>query len=236
MAIVEPLGPSTSWPGRTLTSARCGRKMASMMPLSCCRGGRKRSPSRSACPRYSVTRSTPRAGPPPPGAETGPASCAGRWRSRSATACRPRRAGPTRICMPFYCGQRRFDEAERCFAEGIAYCDEHDIGTYSTCLRGERTGALEKTGRWEESASLSVELLADGGASPVNQINPLTSLGRIRARRAAPGCLGMPRRGGGSRGRERRAAVARARAPGPRRGVLAGGRASLSRTRSRAGR
>ena len=27
-----------------------------------------------------------------------------------------------------YCGQRRFDEAERCFAEGVAYCDEHDIG------------------------------------------------------------------------------------------------------------
>jgi DNA-binding CsgD family transcriptional regulator/tetratricopeptide (TPR) repeat protein len=86
-----------------------------------------------------------------------------------------------------YCGQRRFDEAERCFADGIAYCDEHDIGTYSICLRGERTGALEKTGRWEESASLSTQLLADGGASPVNRINPLTSLGRIRARQGTPG-------------------------------------------------
>lgn len=87
-----------------------------------------------------------------------------------------------------YCGQRRFTEAERWFAEGIAYCDEHDIGTYSTCLRGERAGALEKMGRWEESASLSEELLLHTGASPVNRINPLTSLGKVRARQGAPGC------------------------------------------------
>jgi DNA-binding CsgD family transcriptional regulator len=87
-----------------------------------------------------------------------------------------------------YCGQRRFDEAERCFAEAIAYCDEHDIGSYGTCLRGERTGALEMMGRWDEAASLSMELLTEGGASPVNRIGPLTSLGRIRARRGAPGC------------------------------------------------
>jgi tetratricopeptide (TPR) repeat protein len=82
-----------------------------------------------------------------------------------------------------YAAQRRLDEAERCFAEGIAYCDEHDIGTYGTCLRGERTSTLEKRGRWDESASLGVELLTGSGASPVNRINPLMSLGKIRARR-----------------------------------------------------
>jgi DNA-binding CsgD family transcriptional regulator/tetratricopeptide (TPR) repeat protein len=86
-----------------------------------------------------------------------------------------------------YCRQRRFAEADRCFAEGIAYCDEHDIGTYGACLRGEQAGALEKMGRWEESASLSEELLA-GGASPVNRINPLTNLGKVRARQGASGC------------------------------------------------
>jgi len=86
-----------------------------------------------------------------------------------------------------YSIQRRFGEAERCFAEAIAYCDEHDIGTYGTCLRGERTGLLEKTGRWEESASLSAELLAHAGASPVNRINPLMSLGKIQARRGEAG-------------------------------------------------
>jgi DNA-binding CsgD family transcriptional regulator/tetratricopeptide (TPR) repeat protein len=87
-----------------------------------------------------------------------------------------------------YCDHRRFGEAESCFAEGIAYCDEHDIGTYSYCLRGERASALEKMGRLEESASLSEELLTSGVPSPVNLINPLTSLGTVRARQGAPGC------------------------------------------------
>jgi len=82
-----------------------------------------------------------------------------------------------------YAAERRLDEAQRCFVEGIAYCDEHDIGTYGTCLRGERTGVLEKAGRWDESASLCVELLTGRGASPVNRINPLMSLGKIQARR-----------------------------------------------------
>jgi DNA-binding CsgD family transcriptional regulator len=87
-----------------------------------------------------------------------------------------------------YCGQRRFGEAERCFAEGVAYCDEHDIGAYGICMRGERVGVLEKMGRWEESASLSEELLTRSGASPVNRINPLTGLGKVRARQGATGC------------------------------------------------
>jgi DNA-binding CsgD family transcriptional regulator/tetratricopeptide (TPR) repeat protein len=87
-----------------------------------------------------------------------------------------------------YRGLMRFGEAERVFAEGIAYCDEHDIGTYGICLRGGRTDALEQLGRWEESAALSEELLTHSGASPVNRIIPLVSLGKVQARRGAPGC------------------------------------------------
>ena len=82
---------------------------------------------------------------------------------------------------------RRFAEADRWFTEGIAYCDEHDITTYSTCLRGERTSTLAMTGRWDESAALSLWLLGQGHASPVNRINPLTSLGLVRTRRAEEG-------------------------------------------------
>jgi tetratricopeptide (TPR) repeat protein len=85
-----------------------------------------------------------------------------------------------------YTDQRRFAEAERCFADGIAYCDEHDIGTSGIYLRGARTAALEMLGRWEESASLSVELITHSGASPVNRINPLTSLGKSGRGRARP--------------------------------------------------
>jgi DNA-binding CsgD family transcriptional regulator/tetratricopeptide (TPR) repeat protein len=86
-----------------------------------------------------------------------------------------------------HCGHRQFAEAERYFADGIAYCDEHDISTFARCLRGERTGALDEMGRWDESVALSLELLRDAGASLFNRMRPLISLGKIRARRGEAG-------------------------------------------------
>ncbi len=90
------------------------------------------------------------------------------------------------ICS-MYCGQRRFAEAEQYFAAGVAYCDEHDISTFGTCLRGGRTDFMAQTGRWDEAVALSLELLSGSGASPINRICPLTSLAVIRARRDEPG-------------------------------------------------
>jgi DNA-binding CsgD family transcriptional regulator/tetratricopeptide (TPR) repeat protein len=86
-----------------------------------------------------------------------------------------------------YCSELRYTEAEPYFNRGVAYCDEHDIGTFGICLRGEHTGTLEMLGRWDESAALSRELLTQRQASPVNRINPLMSLGKILARRGEPG-------------------------------------------------
>jgi DNA-binding CsgD family transcriptional regulator/tetratricopeptide (TPR) repeat protein len=86
-----------------------------------------------------------------------------------------------------YCSELRFTEADPYFADGVAYCDESDIGTFGICLRGEHTLTLEMLGQWDESAALSRELLTQSGASPVNRITPLTSLGKILARRGEPG-------------------------------------------------
>jgi DNA-binding CsgD family transcriptional regulator len=86
-----------------------------------------------------------------------------------------------------YCGELRFSDAAPYFADGIAYCDEHDIGTFGICLRGEHTSTLEMLGRWDQAAALSRDLLTRSGASPVNRINPLTSLGKILARQGEPG-------------------------------------------------
>jgi len=35
-----------------------------------------------------------------------------------------------------------FDDAERYYAEGIAYCEERELGVFSTCLTGGRASAL----------------------------------------------------------------------------------------------
>jgi DNA-binding CsgD family transcriptional regulator/tetratricopeptide (TPR) repeat protein len=82
--------------------------------------------------------------------------------------------------------QRRFAEAERYFTEGVAYCDERDIGSHATFLRGERVVALARTGRWDEAVTLSTELLASAEPSPLYRLHPLHVLGVIRARRGQP--------------------------------------------------
>jgi DNA-binding CsgD family transcriptional regulator/tetratricopeptide (TPR) repeat protein len=86
-----------------------------------------------------------------------------------------------------YAGQRRFAEAERYFTDGVVYCDEHDLGTYTVFLRGERAVALERTGRWDEAMALSTELLASADLSSLYRVFPLLVLGMIRARRGEPG-------------------------------------------------
>jgi DNA-binding CsgD family transcriptional regulator/tetratricopeptide (TPR) repeat protein len=85
-----------------------------------------------------------------------------------------------------YCQQRRFAEAERSFAAGIAYCEDHDLATFATCLRGGRAIAMERTGQWEEAVALTEQLLGIV-ASPVNRLLPQLSLGKIRARRGDGG-------------------------------------------------
>ncbi|MEP6665720.1 MAG: AAA family ATPase, partial [Nocardioidaceae bacterium] len=82
-----------------------------------------------------------------------------------------------------YTGAMKIADGEGIFVEGIAYCDEHDIATFGTCLRGERSSVMEKLGRWDEAESLAEALLQQVGPSPVNRRNPLLSLGKLRARR-----------------------------------------------------
>jgi DNA-binding CsgD family transcriptional regulator/tetratricopeptide (TPR) repeat protein len=86
-----------------------------------------------------------------------------------------------------YVGDRDWAVAERYFTEGVAYCDDHDITTYSIFLRSERTSALERTGRWDEAVAICHELLRKGGPSPNIRLCPLNRLGTIRARRSEHG-------------------------------------------------
>ena len=52
-----------------------------------------------------------------------------------------------------HCGNRDYAKADPYFHDGVAYCEDHDLGTYDNCLRGVRTSALERLGRWDESAA-----------------------------------------------------------------------------------
>jgi DNA-binding CsgD family transcriptional regulator/tetratricopeptide (TPR) repeat protein len=77
----------------------------------------------------------------------------------------------------------RYDDAGRYYTEGMAYCDDRELGVFSTCLSGGRASALLKVGRWDEAAAISAQMLSRPGISPVNRLNPLIALGAVRGRR-----------------------------------------------------
>jgi DNA-binding CsgD family transcriptional regulator/tetratricopeptide (TPR) repeat protein len=86
-----------------------------------------------------------------------------------------------------YSTDLRHDEGERYYTEALTYCEEHEIGTYTVCLQGERAGVFEKLGRWNECISLSHNLLTQHTLSPVNRLKPLCSLAKVMARRGQDG-------------------------------------------------
>jgi DNA-binding CsgD family transcriptional regulator/tetratricopeptide (TPR) repeat protein len=81
----------------------------------------------------------------------------------------------------------RFEEAERSYDDALAYCEEHDIGTFAVCLQGQRTAVLEQSGNWDECLSLGHALLDQQTLSPWNRLRPLCSTAKVMARRGQPG-------------------------------------------------
>ena len=55
------------------------------------------------------------------------------------------------------------------------------------CINGWRSRELLLLGRWNEAAEVATQKLSSPGISPVNQLNPLITLGTIRGRRGEDG-------------------------------------------------
>ncbi len=98
-----------------------------------------------------------------------------------------RSAGRTSIPTRCTSNEKAFAGGEAYYTDGVAYCDEHDLTSYSIFLRSQRTNMLEKAGRWDEAVAMAGELLLRGGPSPGIRLCPLNRLGTIRARRGEPG-------------------------------------------------
>jgi DNA-binding CsgD family transcriptional regulator/tetratricopeptide (TPR) repeat protein len=81
----------------------------------------------------------------------------------------------------------RFPDAERYYAEGLAYCEGSELGVFTMCINGWRSRGLLFLGRWDEAAEIAAQRLGRPGISPVNQLNPLITLGTIRGRRGEGG-------------------------------------------------
>ncbi|QNN51843.1 ATP-binding protein [Nocardioides mesophilus] len=83
-------------------------------------------------------------------------------------------------------GERRWEDLDLIAAEGMAYCDEHDIATYGYCIRAAQGEAMLSRGRWDEAVALS-QPLVDLKTSPANVVAPLCVVGLVRTRRDQPG-------------------------------------------------
>jgi DNA-binding CsgD family transcriptional regulator/molybdopterin converting factor small subunit len=81
----------------------------------------------------------------------------------------------------------RFGDSARYFTDGMAYCQDRELGVFSVCLQGWRAWTLLLLGRWDDAAGICAQMLDCQGISPVNRLNPLRVLGAIRGRRGEPG-------------------------------------------------
>ena len=71
--------------------------------------------------------------------------------------------------------------AEAVLDAGAAYCEEHDLDAFGTCIGGHRSALLADSGRFREAIALGGRMLARS-PSPVNRLYPLLAAGRSSAR------------------------------------------------------
>jgi DNA-binding CsgD family transcriptional regulator/tetratricopeptide (TPR) repeat protein len=82
--------------------------------------------------------------------------------------------------------QYQLEEADQVFHDGMAYCADHDIGTYEHCLRGMQGTVLSRSGRWDEADELLRFDLSERELSPINKISKLVVLGELDSRQGRP--------------------------------------------------
>jgi len=86
---------------------------------------------------------------------------------------------------------QRLDEAQRYYAEAMAFCERRELRFNTRCLRGAQADTLLLLGRWDEAADLAEQVLAIPGVSPANQLYPTRILGTILGRRGDPGARAL---------------------------------------------
>jgi DNA-binding CsgD family transcriptional regulator/tetratricopeptide (TPR) repeat protein len=85
--------------------------------------------------------------------------------------------------------QLRLDECADVYAEGLAYCLDHEQHTFSVCLRGSRTLELVRRGALLEAVDLALATMTET-ISPVNRMHLMIGLVRAGFRLGRPEARG----------------------------------------------
>ena len=83
--------------------------------------------------------------------------------------------------------QRRHTDARHYLAEGIEYCTERDLDSWTLYLEGWQTQLLLDGGDLEAARESAEDLLRHPDIAIVGEIEPLTTLAHVRARVGEPG-------------------------------------------------
>ncbi len=82
---------------------------------------------------------------------------------------------------------RDYARAWRHFDDGITYCIERDLDSWTFYLMAWRARAHFEQGRWSAAAAEAAELVHRAGLPNVSRIPALVTLGAVRVRRGDPG-------------------------------------------------
>jgi DNA-binding CsgD family transcriptional regulator/tetratricopeptide (TPR) repeat protein len=86
---------------------------------------------------------------------------------------------------------RQYARAERYLAEGLAYFQERELGSWEIYIYAWRARLHLEQGRWDAAAADAQAVLAHRGVSPINRMPPLVVLGVVRTRRGEPGAQAL---------------------------------------------
>ncbi|MGC4104135.1 helix-turn-helix transcriptional regulator [Ferruginibacter sp.] len=80
--------------------------------------------------------------------------------------------------------------AERVLTEGIKYCEERDLNSWSTYMLSWKARVYAETGKWQDAIEICDTLLAMH-TSPIVKISVLIAAGMIKMRRGEEGALAL---------------------------------------------
>ena len=83
--------------------------------------------------------------------------------------------------------RRDYVLAKSYLREGIAYCADHDLGSWEHCLRGQQARTRLDQGDWAGADEDATAILSTPWASGTNRCPALIILGLLRVRRGDPG-------------------------------------------------
>jgi DNA-binding CsgD family transcriptional regulator len=81
---------------------------------------------------------------------------------------------------------RRFEDAERFLAQGIAYCSDRGLDSWKFYMQGCRAAMRLRRGDLAAAADDAAAILRQPGLSAISRVSPLSTLATVRALRGDP--------------------------------------------------